>query len=204
LAKLGWLAREQGVVVTGDIGVGKTTLVRTLVGGLDPAVLTVANLVSAARCRRLARAAASRSAWRRPKPTWTGRGPTRRRSLIRFLHALEKRGARAALIIDEAQNLPRAALDRLLVSPTQYPQAWAGRCGWSRRPNSPMLDGEGCAALRPLIRGMCHLGPMDRGEPAPTSGTARQGGLERQPALRARRFRRDLPLDAFRAESTSV
>ena len=42
-----WLSEESGfIVVTGEIGAGKTTLVRTLLAELNPGLLTVAHIVS--------------------------------------------------------------------------------------------------------------------------------------------------------------
>ena len=172
LAKLrSWLAEEQGfIIVTGDVGVGKTTLVRTLVGELDPAVLAVSNVVSTQLdADDLLSAASIGFGIAGPGSDPVGRGAQPgddAEKLLRFLLRLARRGRRAMLIIDEAQNLPGAALDRLLVFTTQVVPPGLGLVVWlvGQPELRTMLDGADSALLRSLVRGTCHLGPMGREE----------------------------------------
>ncbi len=169
-----WLAEVQGlVVVTGEVGVGKTTLVRTLLSEVDPAVLTVANVVSTQLDADDLLSAASigfgiagpgfDSAGRLAQPADDAE------NLRRFLLGLANKGRRAMLIIDEAQNLPRAALDRLLAfGPRMVPRG-AGLLVWlvGQPELRAMLEAPDAADLRSLVRGACHLGPLGRDETGP-------------------------------------
>ena len=97
------------IVVSGEIGAGKTTLVRTLLAELDPAFVSVAQVLSTQlNAEELLRAilfafgvAGNHSAQADPAST-----------IRQFLAGLQKESRRAVLIIDEAQNLHPDALDR--------------------------------------------------------------------------------------------
>lgn len=112
MAYLGYgLAQGEGfVVVTGDIGAGKTTLVGHLTGMLDPAALNVITIVSTAiPADDLLRIVA----------TGLGVDPhgLAKAQLLtaieRGLHAVARSGRRTLLIVDEAQALPVDALEEL-------------------------------------------------------------------------------------------
>jgi putative secretion ATPase (PEP-CTERM system associated) len=112
MAYLGYgLAQGEGfVVVTGDIGAGKTTLVGHLTGMLDPAALNVITIVSTAiPADDLLRIVA----------TGLGVDPSglAKAQLLtaieRGLHAVARSGRRTLLIVDEAQALPVDALEEL-------------------------------------------------------------------------------------------
>ncbi len=112
MAYLGYgLAQGEGfVVVTGDIGAGKTTLVGHLTAMLDPAALNVITIVSTAiPADDLLRIVA------------TGLGVDPQglakaqllTAIERGLHAVARSGRRTLLIVDEAQALPVDALEEL-------------------------------------------------------------------------------------------
>lgn len=112
MAYLGYgLAQGEGfVVVTGDIGAGKTTLVGHLTALLDPAALNVITIVSTAiPADDLLRIVA----------TGLGVDPAglAKAQLLtaieRGLHAVARSGRRTLLIVDEAQALPVDALEEL-------------------------------------------------------------------------------------------
>lgn len=112
MAYLGYgLAQGEGfVVVTGDIGAGKTTLVGHLTGMLDPAALNVITIVSTAiPADDLLRIVA----------TGLGVDPAglAKAQLLtaieRGLHTVARSGRRTLLIVDEAQALPVDALEEL-------------------------------------------------------------------------------------------
>ena len=104
------------IVVSGEIGAGKTTLVRTLLAELDPAAVSVAQVLSTQlNADELLRAilfafgvAGDHSAQADPAST-----------IRQFLAGLLKESRRAILIIDEAQNLHPDAFEQLaeLVAP---------------------------------------------------------------------------------------
>lgn len=112
MAYLGYgLAQGEGfIVITGDIGAGKTTLVGHLMEGIDPANLNVIKIVSSAiEADDLLRIVA----------TGLGveaAGKTKAELLLlieRGLHAVARTGRRTLLIVDEAQALPTSALEEL-------------------------------------------------------------------------------------------
>ena len=112
MAYLGYgIAQGEGfIVVTGDIGAGKTTLVGHLTGLLDPAALNVITIVSTAiAADDLLRVVA----------TGLGVDPanlTKAQLLTaieRGLHAVKRSGRRTLLIVDEVQALPVDSLEEL-------------------------------------------------------------------------------------------
>jgi len=112
MAYLGYgLAQGEGfIVITGDIGAGKTTLVGHLTARIDPANLNVISLVSSAiQADDLLRIVA------------TGLGvadaPRNKAELLtvieRGLNAVARTGRRTLLIVDEAQALDISAVEEL-------------------------------------------------------------------------------------------
>ena len=112
MAYLGYgLAQGEGfIVITGDIGAGKTTLVGHLVDTLDENALNIIRIVSTAiEADDLLRVVA----------TQFGTDPANlsKAQLLtvieRGLHAVARTGRRTLLIVDEAQALPVSALEEL-------------------------------------------------------------------------------------------
>ena len=112
MAYLGYgLAQGEGfIVITGDIGAGKTTLVGHLMERIDPASLNAIRIVSTAvRPEDLLRIVAQGL-------DVDPAGKTKAELLLaieRGLHAVARSGRRTLLIVDEAQALPTAALEEL-------------------------------------------------------------------------------------------
>jgi general secretion pathway protein A len=105
------LAQGEGfIVVTGDIGAGKTTLVGHLMGRVDPARLTVVTIVSSAiEADDLLRTVAAGLGLE-------GAGKSKAellQTIERGLQAVARTGKRTLLIVDEAQALPVSALEEL-------------------------------------------------------------------------------------------
>ena len=105
------LAQGEGfIVITGDIGAGKTTLVGHLMATVDPARLTAVKIVSTQvggdDMLRLAAQAFGVSNDGADKAVLLGRIET-------WLHEQARSGRRSLLIVDEAQNLPISALEEL-------------------------------------------------------------------------------------------
>ena len=111
MAYLGYgLAQGEGfIVITGEIGTGKTTLVGHLLATIDRARLTAVRLVSTQvegdDVLRLAAQALGLSG--------DGAKAQILERVERFLHAQAREGKRTLLIVDEAQNLPLSALEEL-------------------------------------------------------------------------------------------
>lgn len=112
LSYLGYgLAQGEGfIVITGDIGAGKTTLVGHLMGTIDPSRLTATKIVStqvegddmlrlAAQSFGLATDGAAKA--------------QTLRQIESYLHGQARAGRRSLLIVDEAQNLPVSAIEEL-------------------------------------------------------------------------------------------
>lgn len=112
MAYLGYgLAQGEGfIVVTGDIGAGKTTLVGHLMDTIDPARVAAFKIVSTQvegdDMLRLAAQAFGLSTDGVEKAQLLGR-------IERYLMDTARAGRRSLLIVDEAQNLPVSALEEL-------------------------------------------------------------------------------------------
>lgn len=98
------------IVVTGDVGTGKTTLVHTLLSGLDPSELLVATIVTTQLEEDDLLALVARN--------FGLKGPfVNKASLLGDLEGLFRQQAlqnrRVLLIVDEAQNLPPRSVEEL-------------------------------------------------------------------------------------------
>jgi general secretion pathway protein A len=105
------LAQGEGfIVITGDIGAGKTTLVGHLMNSIDPGRLTAVKLVSTAVSgEALLQLVAEQFGLE-----WEGQGKAELlRSIEQFLREQARAGRRTLLIVDEGQNLPIDALEEL-------------------------------------------------------------------------------------------
>lgn len=112
LSYLGYgLAQGEGfIVITGDVGAGKTTLVSHLMATIDKARLTAANIVTTKLdSQDIVRVAAHHfdiDTDHMDKAQLLG-------AFEEFLHAEARAGRRCLLIVDESQNLPVDALEEL-------------------------------------------------------------------------------------------
>jgi general secretion pathway protein A len=101
---------EGFIVITGDIGAGKTTLVGHLIGRIDPARIAVIKIVSTAvEADDLLRTVAHGL-------SVEGEGLSKAellKQIERGLHGVARTGKRILLIVDEAQALPVSALEEL-------------------------------------------------------------------------------------------
>jgi putative secretion ATPase (PEP-CTERM system associated) len=158
--KFGAHQGEGFIVVTGEIGAGKTTLVRTLLGGLDPERVVAAQVVSTqlesgellqAILMSFGIASASTS-----KAQLIG-------TLEAFLTSLAARGRRALLIIDEAQNLRHEAVEELrMLSNFQIGKFGLLQSFLVGQPElRQLLQSKSMEQLRQRVIASCHLGPLD-------------------------------------------
>jgi general secretion pathway protein A len=148
------------IVVSGEIGAGKTTLVRTLLEDVDRGMLSVAHVVSTQLDANELLGSAL-IGFGIPADHATPEQLVSK--LLRFLVKLDKEGRRGVLIVDEAQNLHRDAFDQLV--------AIATRRGPRRLPFQVCLVGQPelrqlieapeLVGLRSLVSVSCHLGPID-------------------------------------------
>lgn len=112
LSYLGYgLSQGEGfVVVTGEIGAGKSTLVAHLMKKIDPSRLTAAQIVtSSLEDKDLLSVVANAFGIDLP----SGDKPRALGAIEAFLHDEAREGRRCLLIVDEAQNLSIGALEEL-------------------------------------------------------------------------------------------
>src|SRR6478609_3772930 len=155
------LKRGEGfIVITGDVGAGKTTLVKRLIATIDPAKIVAAHVVttmlSGHDLLRLVAAAFGL----RDAPQEKGALLLR---LQQFFDETHRQGRRALLIVDEAQNLSEAALEELrMLSNFQVENAapfqsfLVGQPQFRRIIASPDLE-----QLRQRVIASYHLGPLN-------------------------------------------
>lgn len=161
--KFGLYQAEGFIVVTGDIGAGKTTLVRTLLSDIDTEKVVAAQLVSTQlEAGDLLRSAIS--AFGIPL-----QGHTKAElisTLEAYLTLLATQKKRAVLIVDEAQNLSRDAIEELrMLSNFQFGNQALLQSFLIGQPElREMLLSRSLEQLRQRVIASYHLGPMDREE----------------------------------------
>jgi general secretion pathway protein A len=161
--KFGLYQAEGFIVVTGDIGAGKTTLVRTLLADIDHEKVVAAQLVSTQlEAGDLLRSAIA--AFGIPL-----KGNTKAElisTLEAYLTLLATQKKRAVLIVDEAQNLSRDAIEELrMLSNFQFGNQALLQSFLIGQPElRDMLLSRSLEQLRQRVIASYHLGPMDREE----------------------------------------
>ena len=154
---------EGFIVITGEVGAGKTTIVRGLLDSLDPNNIVAAHLVStqlgAEDTLRLVGAAFG--------------VPVHGVSKSALLLALEAffvtqtlRGKRCLLIVDEAQNLQPQAVEELrMLSNFQSGRDALLQTFLVGQPEfREILHSPGMVQLRQRVTAACHLGPLEKDE----------------------------------------
>jgi putative secretion ATPase (PEP-CTERM system associated) len=151
---------EGFIVITGEIGAGKTTLVKNLFRRVDPNSFVAAQLVStqldADDTLRLIAAAFGLKHEEQSKAILLTR-------LEEYLLSVHRQGRRALLVVDEAQNLsPRAVEELRMLSNFQAGEKTLLQSFLLGQPEFRYtLQGEGMQQLRQRIIASYHLGPMD-------------------------------------------
>jgi putative secretion ATPase (PEP-CTERM system associated) len=154
---------EGFIVVTGDVGAGKTTIVRSLLAKLDPRQVVAGNLVSTQLdAEDTLRLVASAFGLR----TKDIEKSDLLLSLEAFLVSVCQQGKRALLIVDEAQNLTARAIEELRMLSNFQLETHAllqsflvGQPEFRRT-----MQGAHMAQLRQRVIAACHVGPMDADE----------------------------------------
>jgi len=161
--KFGVYQAEGFVVVTGDIGAGKTTLVRTLLAELDPEKIVAAQIVStqleAGDLLRSVALAFGIAVKGLAKAELIA-------SIEAFLTDLVTQHRRAVLIVDEAQNLERGAVEELrMLSNFQLGSHALLQSFLVGQPElRALLNSKPMEQFRQRVIASCHLGPMDAAE----------------------------------------
>jgi general secretion pathway protein A len=154
---------EGFIVITGEIGAGKTTLVRSLIEQLDAGQITAAQIVSTQLdAGEVLRAVANAYGI----PTKGNDKANLLASIEAFLMTLASTGKRALLIVDEAQNLTVNAIEELrMLSNFQLgtqgllQSFLVGQPQLRRMMRLPEME-----QLSQRVIASYHLGPMDRTE----------------------------------------
>ena len=154
---------EGFIVITGDIGAGKTTIVRSLLEQLDPAKVVAVQLVStqldADDMLRAVGAAFGLPVRSVDKAVLLA-------SLEAFLCQLAVDKKRALLIVDEAQNLPSRAVEELrMLSNFQLGDQALLQSFLVGQPElRGMMQSPQMQQLRQRVIASYHLGPLDKAE----------------------------------------
>lgn len=156
----GVMRGEGFIVITGEVGAGKTTIVRDLLDSLENGSVVAAHLVStqlgAEDALKLVCAAFG--------------VPVRGTGKADMLMALEAffitqttQGKRCLLIVDEAQNLQPQAVEELrMLSNFQFGDQALLQTFLVGQPEfRNILQGPGMLQLRQRVTARCHLGPLD-------------------------------------------
>jgi putative secretion ATPase (PEP-CTERM system associated) len=158
------LNKNEGfIVVTGEVGAGKTTVVRNLLNTLDSEKVVAAQLVTTQlnaddTLRMVAAAFGLRVAHTSKSEMLL--------SIEAFLLKLSLQGKRGLLIVDEAQNLTPQAMEELRMLSNYQLETHAllqsflvGQPEFRRMLESPEMQ-----QLRQRVIAGCHISPMDRDE----------------------------------------
>lgn len=157
----GVMRGEGFIVITGEVGAGKTTIVRDLLDSLENGSVVAAHLVST-----------QLGAEDALKLVCAAFGVPLRQSASKadMLMALEAffitqttQGKRCLLIVDEAQNLQQQAVEELrMLSNFQFGNQALLQTFLIGQPEfRDMLQGPGMLQLRQRVAARCHLGALD-------------------------------------------
>lgn len=161
--KYGLYQAEGFVVITGEVGAGKTTIIRSLLELLDSGNVVAAQLVSTQLDEEnLLRAVATAfglPAKAQPKAQLLA-------ELDAVFTTLVQGGKRALLIVDEAQNLPPRGLEELrMLSNFQIEDRSLLQSILVGQPElRDIMRSHRMRQLRQRVVASYHLGPMDRNE----------------------------------------
>jgi len=151
---------EGFIVVTGEIGAGKTTVVNALLNGLDRERVVAAKVVSTQlEAGDLLKAIMTAFGVAPTAPSKAQLIAT----LEAFLTAVAASGRRALLIVDEAQNLNRTAVEELrMLSNFQLGSHSLLQSFLVGQPElRALLQSKSMEQLRQRVIASCHLGPLD-------------------------------------------
>lgn len=155
--------RDGFIVITGDIGAGKTTLVGHLLSQIDRERFVVAKIVTtqlqADDALRLVASAFD-------LPYQAADKATLLRTIERFLMDSRRQGKHVLLVVDESQNLSMSALEELrMLSNFQIDNAPLFQCFLLGQPQfRRTMASEQLDQLRQRVIASCHLEPLAEDE----------------------------------------
>lgn len=154
---------EGFIVITGEVGAGKTTIVRSLLNKLDPSKVLAAHLVSthldAGDILTMVGAAFGIRVREASKADIL-------MNIEAFLVNAASQGKRCLLVVDEAQNLtPRAVEELRMLSNFQFGRQSVLQTFLVGQPEfREILQSPDMLQLRQRVIASCHISPMDREE----------------------------------------
>jgi putative secretion ATPase (PEP-CTERM system associated) len=158
------VSRNEGfIVITGDIGAGKTTVLRSLIEGLHGSSVITGHLVTtqlgAEDTLRMVGAAFGFRVKDVPKSELLI-------TLEAFLISQTSKGKRCLLIVDEAQNLtPKAVEELRMLSNFQFGNQALLQSFLVGQPEfREILQRPEMEQFRQRVAATCHIGPLDRDE----------------------------------------
>lgn len=158
------LSQGEGfIIITGEVGAGKTTLVRKLLGKINPMQIVSAHIVNTHldpdNTLRMVAAAFGLPAENASKSALLTQ-------LEQFFLHCEQKGIRALLVVDEAQNLSPTTLEELrMLSNFQSGERSLLQTFLLGQPEFRItLHSEAMLQLRQRVIATYHLGPMDEEE----------------------------------------
>lgn len=158
------VSRNEGfVVITGEIGAGKTTILRTLIEGLHDSNVVTGHLVTtqlgAEDTLRMVGAAFGFKVKDVPKSELLI-------TLEAFLISQTSQGRRCLLIVDEAQNLSMNAIEELrMLSNFQFGNQALLQSFLIGQPEfREILQRPEMEQFRQRVAATCHIGPLDQAE----------------------------------------
>ncbi len=158
------VSRNEGfIVITGEIGAGKTTILRTLIESLHGSNVVVGHLVTtqlgAEDTLRMVGASFGFKVKDVPKSELLI-------TLEAFLISQTSKGKRCLLIVDEAQNLtPRAVEELRMLSNFQFGNQALMQSFLVGQPEfREILQRPEMEQFRQRVAATCHIGPMDQDE----------------------------------------
>jgi general secretion pathway protein A len=155
--------REGFIVITGEIGAGKTTMLRALIDGLHGSDVVIGHLVTthlgAEDTLRMVGAAFGFHVKDAPKSELLI-------TLEAFLVSQTTQGKRCLLIVDEAQNLSPHAVEELrMLSNFQFGSHALLQTFLVGQPEfREILQRPEMEQFRQRVAAMCHIGPLDADE----------------------------------------
>jgi putative secretion ATPase (PEP-CTERM system associated) len=154
---------EGFIVLTGEVGAGKTTLIRNILGELDPAKVVAAQLVStqlgADDLLRAVAIAFGIAVQEKEKAAVLGQ-------IEAYLLSLVAKNQKALLIVDEAQNLAPQAVEELrMLSNFQVGNRALLQSFLVGQPQlRELMRSVGMQQLRQRVIAAYHLAPLDKDE----------------------------------------
>jgi general secretion pathway protein A len=198
------VSRNEGfIVITGEIGAGKTTVLRSLIDGLHGSNVIAGHLVTtqlgAEDTLRMVGAAFGFRVKDVPKSELLI-------TLEAFLISQTSKGKRCLLIVDEAQNLsPKAVEELRMLSNFQFGNQALLQSFLIGQPEfREILQRPEMEQFRQRVAATCHIGPLDQDETAPMSSTGSSAPAARtsRPSTTACSRSSTRPAAAFPGAST--